>query len=715
MFSSVKLGSCVLLILILLSNVRAIAQQEISPEEAAPYIRSAASPQGIYILFNSAGKFEQDTSLYNSTDHFIIQKAEFSDKELVKKSGKGIVVKPFTSTAQLKALYTESELAELRNLMNFRTQDELMQKLRTDRNPASYPFLYMDVRLQTALGHVWLDENVTFGKMYVYFVYRVDKSGVIMPWGKCVQMAKKENAGLLQYSTTNTGLKTSDSSVAISWATIRTDDSPPAPAVKDSIFIAGYNDEIFVHHGEIMQRLYIVKNGILMPSQLILSNINDSSSQRIVDAEIKTNPGDEIMAWVVTEDPFGNQGKRSDTVLAYAVSYNMAPIITEVKSKNIVDGVMLTWPKLPRKPYITGIHIQRYNSDNLLEDIATLPGTDTSFTDYKLQIGHTYQYEVRALFAKSVSFTQDIPAQATGGYTSFSKPMPPTHLRAEEDGNHIQLEWDGSKVKGLYGYYVYRGYDGTEPTLLAGPVIDATTYSDTSAELSGKSVYTYYVITENLRQDVSLPSEPVHIKPNRKVKVYPPSTVQTYYANGQLNLSWDDARKMDNYIIGYQVQRRTGLQGAYQNIGGVVNFPHAVDSNIERGTIYEYRVASVGSANELSSFSGATQFELPEEKDFSKVSISLRNTQKGVAITWPAIERPAQKQFVLYRRAAGDDKMEVLATLPLASSHFTDESVTEGKSYVYAMALEFEDAGKGPLGTAVSIKYKPAAKPEIIK
>lgn len=710
--ASIKLTACTLLLL-LMFNDDCLAQQDENGQVDVAFLRSASSAKGNYVMFNSAELLYQDTSLYNSTAYFIVQKSVFSTDKKVKKVGKDIEVQPYTTLRQLKSIFNDNELTEIGTLLDLKTQEEIIQKIQEEKNPVNYPFLYADIRTQTALGHIWLDENVEKGKMYSYIVYRVDKSGKKEKWGGAVQMAKNTNAGLLQYHTANTELYTSDSAVSFSWEMKRTDTVFVKPAVTDSIYLTGYNDEFFVHYTDIFQRVYVMKNGVLQSSQLILSNIDDSANNRIVSSIIRTNPEDEIMSWVVPEDIFGNQGRSSDTIFAYAVSYQNAPLLLKLKAKDVLDGVRLSWPQLPNKPYIKGVKIQRYNSDNLMEEVAVLPTLDTAFTDYKVQIGHIYRYEASVLFAESVGFEQKIPAQATGQYTEFSKPMPPANLRAVQEGVNIRLDWDSLKVNSLYGYYIYRGYDGTEPTLLGGPVKE-TFFVDTSAELSGKSVYTYHVITENLRQDVSLPGEPVYIKPGRAVQVFPPSAIQTYYANGRVNLKWDDARKMDSYIIGYQVQRKTAGAQSFENLGQVTVHPEWVDSDVTPGLAYEYRVASVGSGGEVSNYSAATLFEVLVEKDFTRINLTVRNTHEGVALSWSGIQRANQDAYVIYRRKSSEKEFSELTTVAVGTTSFTDKTVVPGENYIYAVALKFKNE-TGAKSDAKSISYKSTPKPEILK
>jgi len=680
-------------------------------------IKSGTSQRGNYLLFGSSAMLAQDSLTYVSTSHFIVERAAYNSNNNAEPGYvKMADVKPVATQKELRAMFNQKELDALLYRYKLQNTNELLRLFNTRSAFKTIEDDYaLDIRFQIAMGDAWLDEKAEKGRTYIYRITRVDNKNASTVMGYAVQMTKDENEGLKHFSMDSSSVRTyNDTVLSFKWNYTIDQAHPEENA--DRILALALRNENFTANKSMSSlrfRMYTLKNGILLPG-ILKHGAYSSSNQVEGNVQISAKPEDEIMAWIVPEDIFGNQGQPSDTIFAYAVSYKNAPLLTKLYSEEVIDGVRLSWPKAPAKPYIKGIQIQRKAGEDSYEEIAMLPLTDTAFIDYKLKIGQKYTYDARYVFAPSVGFTQEVPAQTIGSYTKFSKPMPPENLRAIQEGANIRLDWDSAKNNSLYAYHVYRGYDGTEPTLLSGAITAGTYFIDTSAELSGRSVYTYYVIAENLRQDVSLPSQPVQIKPERAVKIYPPATVQTYYANGKLNLYWDDARKMDNYIVGYQVQRSIAGAGNFQNLGGVVNFPQVIDSSLMHGQAYEYRVASVGAAKELSAYSSPTLFELPKEKDFSKVNIALRNTHEGVALSWAGIERPGQQSYVIYRRKAADKELSVLAHVPLGNTSYTDKTVTPGDNYVYALALQFKEE-EGAKSDTKSITYQPAPQPEILK
>ncbi len=700
-----------ILFLIVNSNFQVNAQES---EPEFPFLYSSSSIRGNYILLNTSEVFDNDTSQYNNTDYFLIERNVLNFKKLNTKFKKIAEVRPVNTMRKLQQYFNNEELENMCSYLGIDNRDSLLIYIQQNSNPENYPYVYLDIRMQLALGHAFLDEDTKKGEIYVYQVYRIDKSGKKHIHGSSVQKTKDQNAGLFTFDAFNNEVHSSDSGVHLSWRLVK-NNKEFKPVFTDSLELTGYNDELLVQKlKNLFFRYYVVKNGTLLPTKLILGSWNETEDTMTATVAIDAHPEDEIIAWAVPEDMFGNQGNPSDTSFTFALSYNNAPIILGINVKEVKDGIRLSWEKLPNKSYISGINIKRYDSDDSVVNVATLSKQDTAYIDYEIEVGHQYRYMVSTIFAKGVSFQQDVPAQGVGSYTEFSKPMPPSNLKAENVAENIKLTWKQSETKGLFGYYIYRAYDGKELELIAGPVTELT-FVDSSEELSGRSVYSYAILTQNLKQDTSIFSNIVSIQPKRQVEIFPPNVVSLYYSNGKLNISWDDARNQDNYIVGYQVQKRRVEENEFRNFGNTVKYNQLVDSNIIVGINYEYRVASVGSKNELSEFSEPTTWGLAKEEDFSTTSISLRNTHEGVVVSWASIERPKQKNFIVYRRLANEKQFKEIATLSVGNSEYVDTGVEPNKKYVYAVSMSFKDNTEAPMSNAASITCKPQSAPLILK
>ncbi len=686
-------------LLIVLLAAFPVFAQESKEDSDGQYLLSASGPRGNYIfLYRGRGA---DTSMYSVAGILTVERTALDSAHILSgkkpKADKLGEVQAVQSKRDLHSYYSEAEIQELLKLYSLTTEEELLQKIQVQRAPNNYDIAYTDIRMQQALGHVFLDATAEIGKTYLYKIFRTDAGGSKLPWAYAYQTARANNAGLFQYRAVPDSVMVSDSLVMFNWKYDLTRKEIPGrkPAAGD----VSNNDEYLVNPANLRLRTYVLRNGKLEDSKLYLGLANQKEDKVVVMHAINTRPEEEIMAFTVLEDEIGNRSAFSDTVYTTALSYNNAPIVISADVKEVTDGLRISWPQLPEKRYISGIKIQRLggegSTDEVTDIIITSP-RDTSFIDYTAQVGYTYRYLVSTAFAKGVAFQQRVPAVGAGTLAKFSKPVPPRNLRIANEGKNIRIDWDSSISKGFFGYHVYRSFDGGPMELVAGPV-KTNSYTDTAAHLSGRTIYTYAVQTQNLMQDTSILSDVVSITPQRAVVINGPVTVSTYYANGQLQLSWDDARKNDSYITGYQLERRQG-NAAFAPFGAILTNPFAVDSGIRPGTVYQYRVAALGPGGERSEYTNAAQFELPAVVGQTTVDPTTRNTDQGVEISWTALQIEGQKDFGVYRRVLPEGNYRLIGTVAPGASEFTDKDTREGENYIYVVTFRYSNGTEGPQG-----------------
>ncbi len=693
--------------------VQAQGEKGGAAEDALPWLRTASSPKGNYLYFYGTETGAADSNTYKATDYFIVERTTYdTSKQGTKMPALRTIgeARAATTMRQLNTYFSGEELAQLVQVTGVAGPEALPAFIDVHRNPRPYFVGYSTLRMKLALGHMFLDESAKPGTLYYYQVTRVGKDGSRKLWGRAFQMAKLQNAALLQYRPQAAGTRVNDSSIYFTFK-LPLRNSIYEPRQPKNISFA-FNDEALLVGSGLWNRFYILKNGAFLKPRLQMGALNATADTLTYNLFLNTLPEDELSVWTVAEDLVGNQGPTSDTAFAVALNYNNAPIITRLNVQPIVDGLHLSWPPLPLKPYLRGIRIMRYNSADTLEEVAMLPPTDTAYDDYALVLGNHYRYQVFAEFARGITFVQPVGAQGVGTYQLFSKPLPPENLKAENEGPHIALSWSDAAARGFFGYYVYRGYDGTPLTLLAGP-ITTTSFLDTATVLNGKSVYTYAIATQNLKQDTSLLSKTVSIRPLRPVAMVAPVSLTTYYTNGRLRLSWEDARKRDAYIAGYQLQKRSG-DGKFSNLGGIQTENEAADSALSPGVDYAYRVAAVGPDGELGTYSPATDFRLAPVRDFSTVTLEARSVDNGVALRWTGAEGASLEGYIVFRRLATETEFTPIGRIPKGTLVYTDAKAQAGGRYVYAVAPGFANGVEGIKSDARSITYEPQPKAEVL-
>jgi hypothetical protein len=417
----------------------------------------------------------------------------------------------------------------------------------------------------------------------------------------------------------------------------------------------------------------------------------------------KCKPGDVTIAYVTPEDEVYNQAINSEQVIAVNVDKFTMVMLKAIKAEEITDGIRLYWNKIPRTAYITGIQITRTDSKKIIDTVALLNPVDSEFVDYNIKPGHHYTYEARCMYNPLTKLVQADAAQTVGKYLKFSKPLPPYDLTANNSGKNILLSWKHYHSKTTNGFYVYRGLSMEKLTVVAGPIRD-TMYIDTAQHLSARSNYYYAVIAENLRQDTSIYSNVVFIKPNRAAETILTNDISFYYSNNALRISWKDGRKEDAFIKGFVVQKRKEGDKDFTPLTLKTLVNNVVDSQLVAGINYEYRVANVTTNDSISSFGNAQSFSLPKPMVDLVNEFYVRNVKDAIEISLPAMKTANRKSYTIYRREAAEKSFTKLGTIDANTFSYEDKTAVAKTVYVYAITITETDGREGAKGKSISVR-----------
>jgi chitodextrinase len=142
--------------------------------------------------------------------------------------------------------------------------------------------------------------------------------------------------------------------------------------------------------------------------------------------------------------------------------------------------VRLSW-----RPSIDNVGVAGYTLYRDGEEVGSVEGTDTTYTDTDVQPRSTYEYAVDAF---DEAGNRSRPSRAVSVTTPSEEdrraPTPPENLEAEALGpTEVSLSWSASEDDvAVQGYTVYR--DGDEVATVEG-----TTYADTGLEPETEYVY----------------------------------------------------------------------------------------------------------------------------------------------------------------------------------------------------------------------------------
>lgn len=255
---------------------------------------------------------------------------------------------------------------------------------------------------------------------------------------------------------------------------------------------------------------------------------------------------------------------------------------------------------------------------------ALIPAASSTYKDqFQLIEGQTYYYVIRSVDdASNESNLLSDEVTATPLNADDAIPTPPYDVSASAGDGYVDIHWtkpiyneDGSPLRDLQGYYIYRGTTSGNYGLLSPSVIPPNTlqYHDTNVT----NETTYYYVLKAL--DSSTPpndsdfSEEVSAKPGIAID-YPPSAPTNLSAisgNGTAYLTWSAPTTNSNGSpisgdrAGYNIYRSVAClaTGTTKLNTLLLANPSYSDSGLSNGLQYSYHVTAVDYAEQESASS----------------------------------------------------------------------------------------------------------------
>lgn len=646
-----------------------------------------------------------DSIAYAATDYFEITRRVYDNKNVqeFKKIG---IVRPIQTEKELNAIYTKEEISTFKKVFKLNSNNDLVKYFKQNKSPNAFSLGYFLLKTKLAMGHIFLDKDVKEGEVYEYRIERITINNSKEVWGSCIVNSKAKNKLLPFLKLKGQADNMSDSLVALSWH-IPIKNGYIDSLIKNVTSTAAFTENNiskkydFNFYGA---TVFVQSDNGWISSSKLLPTLNATQDTIKFIYTQKTVPDEIVVAYLKMEDEVGNLGVESDTAYAFAVSKQSVPLLMGIKVEDVVDAVKISWKPLPPKPYILGVQILRYNSKDELDTVGVIGLTDTVYYDYNIKVGQTYRYQATAFYIPQIKLKQEHPAQGIGQYTKFSIPQPPYELTATNEKKNIRLNWQYDDHPSFYAFYIYRGTSPKNMSLIAGP-IKTKTFLDTAGSLSGRSEYSYTVVTQNLRQDTSIYSNVVSIKCDRKIETTFPKEVSFYYANGKLKLMWDDVRKMDNAIATFIVQKKKKNDKAFKFLTTETLVNNSIiDSAIEAGVTYQYKVACISFKGDTSEYSNASEFIL-QKSDVDIMDVFyVRNSKDAIEISVPPMILDERKLYNIYRREAKEKSFTKLGSMPATQFEYNDKTAKQNVVYVYAVTVTNNDGREGVRGKSISVR-----------
>ena len=560
-----------------------------------------------------------------------------------------------------------------------------------------------------AFGLGFFDTEAKADTVYTYEAVRVDVSGAEEVWGNAQIGSKVSNPLLSEIRIRQDTVLTTDSlayfrfSVQFPQEPVLSEEYPIFDEIDDNLPIEAY---LTAYRAQIKQLVAFLNTRPITPETIKFSLFvkkNDEADWNYIESQlpsadslgnlklyayIEAEPEDKISVKFLPEDYAGAIGKESDVYSAYAISKGTVPLIYGVNGKDSTNCIVLNWDKLPLKPFYSGILVERSQGENPVEQLAILDAEATQFEDYAIEPGLIYNYSVRALFPERQNVKQDMPASVSLSGNSVAPPLPPFNLTVDTTTTAFPtLRWEASESKSRFGYIVYTGLTPTELSPMPG-IVKENFLVDSAGVYSGKLTYYFAVLEQNILQDTSAFSNVVSFKPKLPVSFVSPAYITANLINNDVLLEWQELRERDEYIAGYQVERRKIGEETFTKISpDVLGANTFTDTTFIRGTVYEYRVASVSIEGEVGVFSLASEIHFPLDPLDPPTKLDIQNTSDGIMIKWPAVQEDRVKEYVIYRGSSVEGGLTEIARVASGGFQYEDTKVENASNYIYAVSI----------------------------
>lgn len=550
-------------------------------------------------------------------------------------------------------------------------------------------FYAADPRIQSVVGCGFFDEDINNSGTYEYKVSKVNRSSKRTLLNEfAIKFPATPYEGRLKLKQ----FSPNGQSISISYE------------ISDSDFMAGVS---------LYRSPYLVNNYKEVASNVQFINENDIVMANVVDTSVADGLAYSYYAKPFT--PLGNYGVASDTVNIY--NLRKTPdigLITEFKAIADVpkQGVQLNW-KLKTDLHITSIDIYRSREyEKYYQKIASVSPSENGYLD-NVQLEPTKAYYYYIVANNGYGYNQ--PSARTPVILKGTKInlLPPQHLKAELKDNLVTLSF--SKVEDdTRGYYVYRakGYTGQLEQLprMVLSTDSIISYTDTLKLSTNFEVYSYAVADINTSYNLSPITDRVSVKFSGGMLPIPTS-LNAMLRDKKTLLVWDNVSEQNPAVSAYNILRTTynekdDIVEPEKIISKVSSFGNSfIDSTVQQGHHYIYKVQSVSFNNELSSPSLQAGITLPLQLPLRPGKIMAMSSTNKILLQWDLPIDSSVAKVKVYRTVA-NEKASLLVELPANQSSYEDTSASINTMYFYYVVTENKNGLESRYGDPVSAKIR---------
>jgi hypothetical protein len=634
------------------------------------------SPDGVYLMLGNQ-RFNKNEPMEVKLVGAIIYRAVGNEK--FKEIGQ---LKPAATPDEFKKIAGKTALADIAEFKNLKSETEAWDFIQKHPKLSDYGFFAMNVKLGLALGAYFLDKDVLTLKstdIRYQVKYLTNDGSVEDPIEGSIRLGQPAAIPPPRFLSK----MERDSFIEVKWFL-------PARGAEEAVFAI-----VFKSKGN---------SNTYEKTGQVFANINQPLADSVLFTWLeKIQPGVAYHYFIQPTTMTFHPGANSDTVHTVSVDFTALQQITELRSKDTTSGIWIQWSALPGSPIYSGLAIERsvYSSGPFYV-IDTIPASAVSYLDTKIKPNQSYYYRLHAVTVRGVALPASDYTTAFHAKSIFP-PDAPRNLTLTVTSKGRLLKWNKNLESDIAGYFVLRtGSSDKDPEVISLLVKD-TVFTDT-ATLYSRNAY-YYEVKAYTNGDLSgANSNRVVFTPESTILPRTVTGIRGYAEYGKASISWDDIRILDTYIAGYNVYRKSGKytytkenndavelsrNGFVKITGSVSGNTTLNDTDLKTGD-YSYCVTATDIFGKESFASDVITLSVTAMQLMPPSNVTARKTSKGVAVDWNTSLQSGLRQYIVYRRTAGETQVNKLSTLDAGKESYLDTTVKTGVTYYYSVAIAGE-------------------------
>jgi hypothetical protein len=589
-------------------------------------------------------------------------------------------VLPISTLQELKNRIGDTELSEIRAINQLKDENQVLDFIKKNPDMTNYGLLNFDIGFLCGMGAVFEDKEAK----------AFPRNNPIKYKAEFVSSKNVIKEGTVTLGTTpkieKPTLKTifeSDSSITITW----------------SINAAKAEEALF---GEVW--MSEKANAPFIKTGTALAHYSEDNKEISFQWRQKTTPQLGYRFFVLPQTLTRLAGPSSDTTKAISSRYDNLSFVNNSKALDTLGGIYITWDELKNHHLLGGIVVERSrDTTGNYVVLDTIPALSKNYFDGKILPNTHYNYRFKTLDVEGT--LSGGAAYVTGVFTPKMLALEaPTEvkIKSTKDG-FPRISWSPVPSAEVSGYQVFRSSELSPGFTLVSNLIQDSVFVDTTVHNS-RITYKYAVKTLNYENRTSLMSMEVLGSNQNKILPKTPYDVETYAEPGKATLRWKDMSSFDEYTLGYQIYKKTvnlndknseeELSVSQLKARGFVKITPEIfvetiftDTEVKPGTVYQYAVTAIDLFGVEGKSLGAYRVVVPTF-NYKSPEIYVRNTSKGIQITWTDAAISEISNYIVFRRGPNQASPIKIGSVKRGQENFTDSNVKSGELYFYSIKME---------------------------